>query len=480
MNSALAARATGALREFNAAGVLAPADVHVAQRLAAIALEDDEQVMLAVAFAVRGPRLGHVTSTSRRSATPRPSTPRSRSIWRPCRGPRRRNGSSGWPPAGSWRWGRRAAPSGRCGSSARRSTSTATGARRWGRGGSARGGAGRSARGFGGRLEGSSSPAARARARRRWWRATSPACSSRPGPDPSLVALAAPTGKAAARLSEAVHEEAAARHPRAIRGPARARGLDAAPAARLAARQPQPLPPPPHEPAAVRRRDRRRDVDGVALADGAADRGGATRRAADPRRRPRAADVDRGRRGAGRHRGAASEGIVTLEHVHRFGGGIAAVADAIRRGDGDATVEALAGVEWIDRRRRRARRRRVACFRAVADAARDGGGRAAIEARRGGLPPPVRAPPRAHGVEGGRRASRAGSREAGLAADGGWYAGRAAARDRERLRARPLQRRHRRGDRGRRRPRGRRVRARRRARRVQPDRGSARSTPCTR
>ena len=60
MNSALAARATGALREFNAAGVLAPADVHVAQRLAAIALEDDEQVMLAVAFAVRGPRLGHV------------------------------------------------------------------------------------------------------------------------------------------------------------------------------------------------------------------------------------------------------------------------------------------------------------------------------------------------------------------------------------------------------------------------------------
>ena len=52
MNSALAARATGALREFNAAGVLAPADVHVAQRLAAIALEDDEQVMLAVAFAL--------------------------------------------------------------------------------------------------------------------------------------------------------------------------------------------------------------------------------------------------------------------------------------------------------------------------------------------------------------------------------------------------------------------------------------------
>jgi exodeoxyribonuclease V alpha subunit len=46
-------------------------------------------------------------------------------------------------------------------------------------------------------------------------------------------------------------------------------------------------------------------------------------------------------------------GIVVLERVHRFGAAIAAVADAIRRGDGDGTVEALrAGdggeVLWID------------------------------------------------------------------------------------------------------------------------------------
>jgi exodeoxyribonuclease V alpha subunit len=56
----LAVRAGGLLREFNEAGVLAPADVHVATRLAALAGERDESVALAAALAVRGPRLGHV------------------------------------------------------------------------------------------------------------------------------------------------------------------------------------------------------------------------------------------------------------------------------------------------------------------------------------------------------------------------------------------------------------------------------------
>ncbi|HEY6692822.1 MAG TPA: hypothetical protein VI006_08230, partial [Solirubrobacteraceae bacterium] len=56
----IALRATGLLQEFNAAGVLAPADVHVARRLAALAGETDETVLLAAALAVRGPRLGHV------------------------------------------------------------------------------------------------------------------------------------------------------------------------------------------------------------------------------------------------------------------------------------------------------------------------------------------------------------------------------------------------------------------------------------
>ncbi len=49
------------LRAFNDAGVLAAADVHVALRLAAIAGgEPDPSVALAIALAVRGPRLGHV------------------------------------------------------------------------------------------------------------------------------------------------------------------------------------------------------------------------------------------------------------------------------------------------------------------------------------------------------------------------------------------------------------------------------------
>ena len=53
----LARTAPGLLRAFNDAGVLAPADVHVAGRLAG---EDDPAVALAVALAVRAPRLGHV------------------------------------------------------------------------------------------------------------------------------------------------------------------------------------------------------------------------------------------------------------------------------------------------------------------------------------------------------------------------------------------------------------------------------------
>ena len=48
------------LRAFNAAGVLAAADVHVAVRLARFAGEFDGDLALAAALAVRAPRLGHV------------------------------------------------------------------------------------------------------------------------------------------------------------------------------------------------------------------------------------------------------------------------------------------------------------------------------------------------------------------------------------------------------------------------------------
>ncbi len=48
------------LGTFNRAGVLAPADVHVARRLGRLGGDDDPLVALAAAFAVRAPRLGHV------------------------------------------------------------------------------------------------------------------------------------------------------------------------------------------------------------------------------------------------------------------------------------------------------------------------------------------------------------------------------------------------------------------------------------
>jgi exodeoxyribonuclease V alpha subunit len=56
----LALRAPEPLRTFNAAGVLAAADVHVALRLTALAGEDGPEVALAAALAVRAPRMGHV------------------------------------------------------------------------------------------------------------------------------------------------------------------------------------------------------------------------------------------------------------------------------------------------------------------------------------------------------------------------------------------------------------------------------------
>jgi exodeoxyribonuclease V alpha subunit len=49
------------LQVFNHAGVLAAADVHAALRLGRLAGETDESILLAVALAVRGPRFGHVS-----------------------------------------------------------------------------------------------------------------------------------------------------------------------------------------------------------------------------------------------------------------------------------------------------------------------------------------------------------------------------------------------------------------------------------
>jgi exodeoxyribonuclease V alpha subunit len=56
----LARGAVGLLRTFNEAGVLAAADAHVAGRVGQLGAETDERVLLAAALAVRGARLGSV------------------------------------------------------------------------------------------------------------------------------------------------------------------------------------------------------------------------------------------------------------------------------------------------------------------------------------------------------------------------------------------------------------------------------------
>ncbi len=59
-DASVAVGASGILRAFNQAGILAASDVHVARRLAQLAGGSGEDVGLGIAFAVRAPRLGHV------------------------------------------------------------------------------------------------------------------------------------------------------------------------------------------------------------------------------------------------------------------------------------------------------------------------------------------------------------------------------------------------------------------------------------
>ena len=210
--------------------MLAAADVHVARRLAALAGEADERVALAAALAVRGPRLGHVcVDLATIAATASVDTDEPVDL-----------AALPWPEPGDW--------AGRVAASAlaggplhvdgsvvhldryrREEERVASGPAR------ARRGAGARRRRGAARPPGSTGccpsaatsgwrprprccaasrswPAGRARARRRRSRGSSRCSPSRPrarGDAPPLVALAAPTGKAAARLAEAVHDEAA-------------------------------------------------------------------------------------------------------------------------------------------------------------------------------------------------------------------------------------------------------------------------------
>ncbi|HVE45388.1 MAG TPA: exodeoxyribonuclease V subunit alpha [Acidimicrobiales bacterium] len=209
------------------------------------------------------------------------------------------------------------------------------------------------------------------------------------GMPPPLVALAAPTGKAAARLEEAVHQEAATldvsdairdrllameastlhrllgwrpgnrsrfRHHRWNRLPHEvvvvdetsmvslslmARLVEAVrPAARLV------LVGDPEQLASVEAGAVLGDIVGPAT-------GGLLVR--EPARRLLAEATGQAVPASGPPAGAGAgigDGIVVLRHVHRFGGGIAALAEAVRTGDVEAAVALLAappdGLTWID------------------------------------------------------------------------------------------------------------------------------------
>jgi len=442
----LALRALGVLREFNEAGVLAPADVHVATRLAALAECEDEAVLLAAALAVRGPRLGHVyvdLASIRGTATVDADEPVDLS-------------ALPWPEADDWL--ERVAAS----------SLVAVGEE---------GGEDRPLRLIGSALyldryereerqvardllslraplevdepllrdglarlfddDGQRAAAEMALQRRLAVVAGGPGTGKtttvarilalllEQGADPSLVALAAPTGKAAARLSEAVHAEAARL---AVGDQVREQllGLDASTLHRLLGWRPGTHSRFRHD------RTNRLPHDVVIVDETSMVSLSLMARLVEAVR-PTARLILVGDPGqltsieAGAVLGdivLASEGIVVLDRVHRFGGAIADVASAIRRGDDDAVVEALGGVTWL-----RGddlgpiRDRAVACFREVTAAARAGEGERAIAALGGFrlLCAHRRGPSGVTGWTG--EIERWLARE-GLGADGEWYAGR--------------------------------------------------------
>ena len=144
------------------------------------------------------------------------------------------------------------------------------------------------------------------------------------GAAPLRIALAAPTGKAAARLQEAVQLEVDKLDAVDRRRLSGLQGDDAAPAAGQPAGHVVAVPAPPRQPAAARRHRGRRDVDGVADDDGPAAGGGAPGDAAAAGRRSRPAGVGRRRCGAGRSgrraeraRGRAGRGAEDVAPVRR-------------------------------------------------------------------------------------------------------------------------------------------------------------------
>jgi exodeoxyribonuclease V alpha subunit len=433
----LAVRADGVLREFNAAGVLSAADVHVARRLGALGGEDDESVLLATALAVRAIRLAHVctdVATVRETATS--DLDEAVDLQ-----------SLPWPAADGWRGRLAVSPIvavGADGPADRPLRLIGTRLyldRYWREEGrvaddlAARGGAavdvvsaGVLADGltrlFGAEADDLQRRASAMAVERRFavvaggpgtGKTTTVArilalldeqavAAGRP---PPRVALAAPTGKAAARLEEAVRVEAATL-PVDERTRARLLSVSASTIHRLLGWRPDnrsrfrhhrgnKL---PHDVVVVDetsmvslslmaklveavRLDARLvlvgDPDQLASVEAGAVLGDIVGPAA-------AASGDSGARAVS----PIADGIVVLRHVHRFGGRIASLAAAIQRGDVDAALAVLReggeDVTWIESGGADGvspvRERVVLSARAVVDAARDGDGRAALDALR--------------------------------------------------------------------------------------------------
>jgi exodeoxyribonuclease V alpha subunit len=373
----LTARAPGALRAFNEAGVLTPADVHVARRLTELAGEPDEWVALATALAVRGPRLGHVyvdIATIHDTVTVDTDEPVDLT-------------ALPWPPADAWLERLQASglvTVGENGPADRplRLVDTALYLDRYWR----------EERQVAAdvialrdgppitvneplltdgltRLFQGDDPDNRQRA------AAETAVRSRfavvaggPGTgktttvarilvllieqstEPPLVALAAPTGKASARLTEAVHEEAAKLDiSEDIR--TRLAALEASTLHRLLGWRPGTHSRFRHD------RTNRLPHDVVIVDETSMVSLSLMARLVESVR-PEARLILVGDPGqltsieAGAVLGdivgtEAAPGIVVLNRVHRFGGAIARVAEAIRHGDADATIEALDDVTWI-------------------------------------------------------------------------------------------------------------------------------------
>jgi exodeoxyribonuclease V alpha subunit len=350
--------ATGLLREFNEIGLLSAADVHVAGRLGELVGEDGDAVRLATALAVRGPRLGHVfvdLATVRDTASVESDEPVDLS-------------SLPWPGIDEWLAVLAGSELVAVGEDDAGATAAADARplrlvgtrlyldRYWREERSVAADLNEMTAGrrlqviAGGPGTGKTTQVARIVAEL-LEQATAP------GPNPSrppLVALAAPTGKAAARLQEAVHEEAA-RLPVSDEIRALLMGLRASTLHRLLGWKPGSHSRFAHD------RGNRLPHDVVIVDETSMVSLSLMARLVEAVR-PDARLILVGDPGqltsieAGVVLGdivgpGIGEGIIVLERVHRYGGGIARLAEAIRRGDGDAAVAALGSapgeVTWL-------------------------------------------------------------------------------------------------------------------------------------